>query len=190
MTTRFAGLAAGCTLLIVAGCNQAPGDRAADAAGTSADAAATVSPLPATVATALASIATECSAVGGTPHTERAVQRADLNADGREDYVLFTGWIDCENAASIYGDRAKSLALFTGDGQADAAETFADWTYDAVIEGDGTAARLWLTVTGEQCGRPPARDFASEAFCERAIEWNPVTGRFDYAPVGTVRMIE
>jgi len=33
-------------------------------------------------------------------------------------------------------------------------------------------------------------DFASENFCERYVEWNRETQRFDYAPVGTVRAIQ
>jgi hypothetical protein len=36
----------------------------------------------------------------------------------------------------------------------------------------------------------PAADFASETFCDRAVDWNPRTQSFDYAPVSTVKMIE
>jgi hypothetical protein len=51
-------------------------------------------------------------------------------------------------------------------------------------------AKLWLTVSGERCGKKPAKDFASEAFCDRPLAWNPSTKKFEYAPVASVRMIE
>jgi len=44
-------------------------------------------------------------------------------------------------------------------------------------------------VSGQQCGKKPARDFASETSCERALKWNAQAKKFDYAPVSTVRMI-
>jgi len=171
-------------LLTLAACDRAPTGSAPEPASAAADDAA----LPAIVATALAETAAECSDVGGTPQTQDTVRRIDLNDDSHEDYVLYTGWVTCENAVSVYGDRAKRLTVFAGDGQGGAAESFADWTYDAQFEGD--PATLWLVVAGDNCGRPPAPDFASEAFCQRAIVWNAGSGRFDYAPVDTVRMIE
>jgi hypothetical protein len=47
-----------------------------------------------------------------------------------------------------------------------------------------------MTVSGEQCGKPPAKDFASENFCDRAVVWNAATKKFDFGPVSSVRMIE
>jgi hypothetical protein len=45
-------------------------------------------------------------------------------------------------------------------------------------------------VSGQQCGKTPARDFASENFCDRALKWNAQTAKFEYAPVSTVRMVK
>jgi len=185
MSRRITGfVAAACAVLLLAACGKAPPDPPA----ASATGEPPVAELPAVVATALAEIAAECTAVGGKPDTQDAVRRVDLNADSREDYVLYTGWVMCEGAVSVYGDRAKRIAVFTGDGQGGAAESFADWTYDAQVEGDPTM--LWLVVAGGNCGRPPAPDFASEAFCQRAVTWNAAAGSFGFAPVDTVRMIE
>lgn len=53
--------------------------------------AAADAPQPAAVATALKDIASMCTDAGGKPLTDKAVQRADLNGDGKEDYVLDVG---------------------------------------------------------------------------------------------------
>jgi hypothetical protein len=37
------------------------------------------------------------------------VKRADLNADGEQDYVLDGGSVGCEGFASLYGDREKGV---------------------------------------------------------------------------------
>lgn len=146
--------------------------------------------LPATVSSDLASIAAECTGIGGKAHTQDAVKRADLNGDGKEDYVLDVGSIGCEGAASIYGDRQKSVTVYVGDGAGGARNAFNAWVYGARLEGTGAATRLWLTVSGGECGRKPAADFASESFCDRYVQWNTTTQKFAFAPVSTVKMIE
>jgi hypothetical protein len=146
--------------------------------------------LPAAVAADLKGIAAECTGAGGKALTADAVKRADLNGDGNEDYVLDVGSINCDGAAGIYGDREKSVMVYVGDGAGGAKNAFSDWTYGAKIEGTGPAARLWLTVSGDKCGKKPAADFASENFCDRSITWNAKTQKLDYAPVSTVRMIQ
>lgn len=146
--------------------------------------------LPAAVAKDLADIAAQCTDVGGKPKTDDAVRRADLNGDGKEDYVLDVGAIRCEGAWSIYGDREKMVTVYVGDGAGGAKSAFSEWVYSAKLEGTGPAAKLWLGVMGKACGKPPAKDFASENFCDRAIVWNAKAQKFDYAPVSTVRMIQ
>jgi len=146
--------------------------------------------LPALVAADLKGIAAECTGAGGKALTADAVKRADLNGDGKEDYVLDVGSINCDGAASIYGDREKGVTVYAGDGAGGAKKAFSEWVYGAKIEGTGPAARLWLTVSGDKCGKKPAADFASENFCDRFIAWNAKTQQFDYAPVSTVKMIQ
>jgi hypothetical protein len=146
--------------------------------------------LPATVAAALKAVTDICREVDGKPLTSRAILRADLNADGKEDYVLDVGAVDCEGAASIYGDREKGVSVFIADGKGGAVNAFGDLSYGVSIEGRGAAAKLWLTVMGRNCGKAPARDFASENFCDRALVWNAKSRKLDYAPVATVRMIK
>jgi len=144
--------------------------------------------LPAAVAAALKENADLCSEAGGKPDTSKAVKTADLSSDGKPDFVLFLGWIDCVGAASLYGDREKTVMLY--DGGAGTAPAFTGAAFDAKIEGEGAAAKLWLSVSGADCGKSPAADFASESFCDRSLVWNAKTKKFEYAPVATVRMIE
>jgi hypothetical protein len=80
--------------------------------------------------------------------------------------------------------------VYVGDGAGGAVDAFSDSVFGAELEGAGAAAKLWLTVSGKQCGKPPAKDFAHENFCDRAVVWSAKTKKFEYAPVSTVRMIE
>jgi len=145
---------------------------------------------PAAAAKAPAAVAAQCSEVGGTPRTADAVKAVDLNGDGMDDYVLDVGSVSCDGAASIYGDREKGVTVYVGDAKGGVVAAFSDSVFGAKIEGSGAAAKLWLTVSGAQCGKQPAADFASEAFCDRSLAWNATTNKFDYAPVSTVRMVE
>lgn len=145
--------------------------------------------LPPPVAAAIAALANECNRVEGIPHTDGAVKRADFTGDGHEDYVLYTGWINCENAASIYGDRERGVAVYAGDGAGTATAVFEDSVYDVMIENKDGKYELWLTVAAQRCGLPQAASFSEESFCDRTVVWDAAASRFDYAPVGTVRMI-
>jgi len=156
-----------------------------------AQAASAATPkLPAAVAADLKATAGECSGAGGKADVSNAVKHADLNADGKEDYVLDVGAINCDGAASIYGDRQKGVTVYVGDGADGARKAFSDWVFGVTIEGAGPAAKLWLTVSGTQCGKKTARDFASESFCDRPLAWNAKAQKFDYAPVSSARMIQ
>lgn len=146
--------------------------------------------LPAAVTAALKKVGDICREVGGTPQTESAVKKADLNADGHDDFVLDVGSVSCDGAASIYGDREKDVTVYLGDAKGGVAPAFSDSTYGAKIEGSGKDAKLWLTVSGAQCGKKPAETFANESFCDRSLLWNVATKKLEYAPVSTVRMVE
>lgn len=159
------------------------------ACGQPQDPVAPPSGMPESVNAILGELTGLCREVGGTPHAENGVRRADLNADGHDDYILFAGWIQCENAISVYGDRQKSLAVFAADRDGGASAAFSDFVFDAELETVNGVTQLWLTTMGEQCGRPAAPTFAEETFCRRAII--PGTkAKFEYAPVSTARIIE
>ncbi len=141
-------------------------------------------PTPAIVTAAVREIERTCQEVGGKPITTGVVTAADLTADGVVDYLVDLAGADCDGAASIYGDRDKGVWVYVGDGRGGAAMAHTESVYGARLEGTGRAARLWLTVAGADCGKPPAPDFASENFCERPLAWNAKTRKFALGPVG------
>lgn len=142
--------------------------------------------LPAAVRAELAAVASICTDVGGKALADAAVERVDLNADGKEDYVLDVGRIQCEGAASAYGDRAKDVIVYVDDGAGNAAKAWSGVAYGSRIEG----SKLWLGVSGAECGKPPAKDFASESFCERPLAWNATQRKLEFAPVSAVKMLQ
>lgn len=147
-------------------------------------------PLPAAVKKDLADIVSMCTDAGGKARTDQAVQRVDLTGDGKEDYVVDTNLVVCEGAASVYGDRAKGILVYVGDGTGGAKSVWSGSVYGSRIEGTGTSAKLWLGVSGGDCGKPPAANFASEVFCERPLAWNAKQGKFEFAPLSTVKILQ
>ena len=143
--------------------------------------------LPTAVNAELRAIANLCREVGGKPDVAAALLRADLNGDGRKDYVVDVGGARCDGAAGIYGDREKGVSIFVTDAKGNAVKAFSDSSFAVRLEGGSNPSTIWLTVMGRGCGKAPARDFANEHFCERALRWNPKTRSFDYAAISTVR---
>ena len=119
------------------------------------------------VAKAVKDTAAVCTEVGGKADTTNAIKRADLNGDGIEDYVLDVGSVNCDGAASVYGDREKGVLVYVGDGKGGATEAFNDMSYGVTLEGTGPAAKLWLAVSGQRCGKTPAKNFAARLLRSR-----------------------
>lgn len=145
---------------------------------------------PSLVAAAVAALAAQCSAVDGTPQADTAVRRGDFNADSHEDFVLYAGWLVCENAASVVGDREKEVTVFIGNDAGSASVAFHDSVYEVTLEGERKNGQVWLAVAGERCGNPRAATFSEESFCDRALVWNKATARFDYAPLSEARSLK
>lgn len=146
--------------------------------------------LPPTVVETVALLAEICTAAEGKPRSDDAARRVDLNGDAVDDFVVYAGWMVCEGAWSVYGDREKTITVYAGDGRGAAPEAFAGSVFDAAIETTGRGAALWLGVMAEDCGRPHAETFAEETFCNRALVWNTTTRRFELAPLATIRLVE
>jgi hypothetical protein len=132
--------------------------------------AAAPAPLPKSVQTALDQVAAVCSESEGKPIMKDAIKRADLNADGHEDYVLDVGSVVCDGAASIYGDREKGVLVYVGDGKGGAVEAFNGSSFGIRVDGTGSPAKLWLSLMGADFGKKPAASFAEENFCKRPLQ--------------------
>ena len=103
--------------------------------------------LPQSVSDAVAALAAQCRAVDGIPHTDDTVRCGDFTKDGRDDFVLYAGWMACGNAASVFGDREKDVTVFTGDASGGASWAFGDSVYDVAIEDADGKLQLWFTVS-------------------------------------------
>lgn len=144
--------------------------------------------LPLQVAAAVNALAGQCSAVGGRPRADAAVRRGDFNSDGREDFVLYAGWMVCEGAVSVFGDRERNVAVFAGNVTGGSSGAFTQSVFDVMIEEKEGRHQLWFTVSGADCGKAPAATFSEESFCDRAIVWNAATNQFNYEPLSAGRI--
>ncbi len=145
--------------------------------------------LPGPVAKALKEQTDLCSEAGGKPSTTAALRRVDLNADGKEDFVLDVSSIQCQGAASIYGDREKAVQVFLADVTDGATPAFTDMVYGVKLEGTGASAKVWLTLAGAACGNQPAKFFSEETYCDRPLVWNATTKKVEYAPITAAKPI-
>ncbi|HMV72499.1 MAG TPA: hypothetical protein PKZ77_01795 [Pseudomonadales bacterium] len=148
-----------------------------------------VQSLPPSVVRAIDAFAEECAAAGGVANTRDAARRVDLNGDRRADFVVYAGWIPCDNALGVFGDRTKVLMVFAGDTGGDAQQAFSDDVYDVTVETRDSRQELWLTTSGEECGRTQAAAFADETFCDRQLVWT-TAGRFELAPLDAARLLK
>ena len=147
--------------------------------------------LPAAVSADLAGVAAQCSEGGGKPRTDGAVKTVDLNGDGKDDYVLDVGAVNCDGAASIYGDREKGVTVYVGDGQGGAVAAFSDTVFGAKIESATAQPRSFgsrcRALVAERSPRPTSRAKPSAIARSRGARRRT---KFEYAPVSTVRMVE
>jgi hypothetical protein len=145
--------------------------------------------LPAPVAAALAELTKACSDAGGKPSTTVAVRRTDVNGDGRADFVLDVGSIQCQGAGGIFGERDKPVQVFLDDGAGGAALAYSGSAHAVKLEGHGAAAKVWLTLTAEGCGKKKARFFTDESYCDRFLVWNDRAKKIELAPLSTARPV-
>lgn len=145
--------------------------------------------LPAPVAGALAELEKTCTEAGGRPSTTVAVKTTDLDGDGRADFILDASSISCQGAAAAFGDRDKPVQVFLSDGAGGARLAYSDTAYSVKLEGQGPAARVWLLLAGEECGKEKARFFTEESYCDRPLVWNENTKKVELAPLSAAKPV-
>lgn len=152
-----------------------------------AEAVASVFPdAPAPVAAALVARLDACDEAGGEPFfDEDAVRRADLDGDGRDDWVIFDGWITCEGGIPRPG--LLPVAIHRAGGRRPGTVAWEGVAYDVLVEEFEGRPAVWLEQTGaESCGEAAEHEAPS---CWRAVPWNARRSRFAPAGVETVRPI-
>jgi hypothetical protein len=146
--------------------------------------------LPSRVAEALGEFTDRCRNAGGIPSTPVAVKRADLNGDGNEDYVLDASAISCSGGARDFdAPPDKPVLVFLGDGADGASPAFRQSAYAVKVEKQVAATRIWLTLSGEGCGKKKARFHDDESFCDRPLVWNEASKKVELAPVSEARTL-
>ena len=118
---------------------------------------------------------------------------ADLNGDGRPDYILSAGHLNCKNAESIFssasGDSAIIVIVGTADGKGKGKVAFDEIVHDFQLDKRHRPARLYLTVGGGWCGQQNAENLSRPDIkqCQRPLRWNRSKQIFKFAPLSAAR---
>ena len=118
---------------------------------------------------------------------------ADLNGDGRPDYVLSASRLNCKNAASVFssagGGSKITVVAGTADGKGKVA--FEETVHDFQIDKRHRPARLYLTVGGGWCGQQNAENLSRPDIkhCQRPLRWNRSKQIFEFAPLSAARPV-
>lgn len=111
---------------------------------------------PPAVMADLRDLAAQCREVTdkpGKPGT--AVRRADINGDGRPDYLFFQGEYDCEGAASLLAPGASygvATKLYLGQANGGVAKVWEDSTWGPQAVRIGMATAYIFDLAGSICG--------------------------------------
>lgn len=150
-------------------------------------------PVPAAVRMQIAEMGKICREAGGRPAKSPDIMKtADLTGDGIVDYVLQQGSFNCEGAASVMenGQSGSDVYIFVGGPGNVAAKAYLASVYSSEIQGQGPRARLYVGVSGVQCGHRAAKSFAEQDFCLRPLNWVPARRMFVLAPISEKRPIQ
>ena len=105
-----------------------------------------------------------------------APDRADLNGDGRLDWVFDSNRQSCAATSSMAKTYGSLVTVFLATPQGDAAPAFQQAAFGAHLERIAGKTRLILTLAGVACG-----ETKPEARCERAVSWAAGAKRFELA---------
>lgn len=104
-------------------------------------------------------------------------QRADLNGDGIDDWVIDVGKA-CPTSTGPTREYGSQVTVFRGTKEGDAFPAFQQAAFASRLERVAGKTRLVLTLGGGSCGLPTAG-----ARCDRVVVWTARTSRFDLAPL-------
>lgn len=143
---------------------------------------AAAAPLPEAVAHELETLAYVCRLSSGRPYGFRhAVEQADLNGDGIDDYVVDDGELQCYGGSGIFGSRqGGGVSVFVGRAGGGAEKSFFHGAFGSRIDYTGRHATAYLGVAGALCGqrREDEERYGYEK-CSRPLKWNAQARRFE-----------
>ena len=135
-----------------------------------------------------------CTQSGGEFDSRNAPSEvADLNGDGRPDYILSASRLNCKNAESVFssagGGSGITVIAGTADGKGKVA--FNETVHDFQLDKRHRPARLYLTVGGSWCGQQNAENLSRPDIkhCQRPLRWNRSKQIFEFAPLSAARPV-
>lgn len=104
-----------------------------------------------------------------------APDRADLNGDGRLDWIVDAGREPCPGRPKAVVAAGSPVTIFLNTAEGIAAPAFQTAAFGSRLQRT-TAGNLafWVTVGGADCG-----EAAAQARCERQVVWRPTARRFE-----------
>ncbi|MFT7772888.1 hypothetical protein [Roseateles sp.] len=144
-------------------------------------------PLPSRVRAIVNAMNADCQTAGGKPGASPGmVSIVDVDGDGRDDHVIYTGAFECEGAESLFsGAGGGSVQVFLSAAGADAKPAFEHGAEGIRLE----QRRLWLAVGGPLCGQKVTEDMPRSEMqaCWRPLQWNAGRKTLDFGPLSSVR---
>ncbi|HEY1129263.1 MAG TPA: hypothetical protein VGF12_07655 [Roseateles sp.] len=142
---------------------------------------------PAPVRAVVSALSADCRAAGGKPGASPGlISAVDVDGDGRDDHVIYTGAFECEGAESLFGGTGGgSVQVFLSTAQGGAKPVF---EHGAV----GLRAQqrnLWLAVGGALCGQKVTEDTPRSAMqaCWRPLQWDARRRMLEFGPLSSVQ---
>lgn len=130
--------------------------------------------LPTLVAAYARQLAGQCGPVPPGAPVPSIVERADLNGDNLDDYIVDASRYPCPGRPSLAADAGSQVTVFKGVAGGVVVPAFQRAGFGARLQRvPGGAPKLWVTLAGSECGA------GSPARCERQVLWR--AERFELA---------
>lgn len=139
--------------------------------------------LPRLVAAYVKDIVETCTAVGGKPVAGPKIEH-DRLVSGPEFWSVSDATLTCEGALSIFsGPHGSDVAAFVALPDGNLKRFTIQGTFGMRTEDVANSSKLWLAVSGANCGQKGDVATALQIACERDLVWDRTTQKLDFAPL-------